>query len=89
MRRVRIEQPIGQSHDADPVDDRVVELDEQRLLAVMEAIDEVELPQWSTPVRAPGHDHLDCLLELAVTARRGHFQAADVVRHVKVGGVDP
>ena len=71
------------------VDHRVVGLGEDREAVVLEALDEVHLPQRAGPVQRPAHDPRDEVVELVVGARARQRRAPHVVGHVEVLVVDP
>ena len=90
-RRVGVEvEQRGDDRDAgDAVDQRVVDLRDERLVAVLEAFDDVRLPQRLAAVERPARDVGRERRELARSARRGQRGAAHVVVEVEVGILDP
>ena len=73
----------------DAVDRRVVQLGHERHVAVLEALDDGELPQRSAAVERDAGDVADELTQLAEGAGRGRGDAADVAVEVEVLVLDP
>jgi hypothetical protein len=71
------------------VDGGVVRFGEDRDAVALEAVDEVELPEWAGAVQRPGDDAGDLLGEHARIAGGRERQLADVEVEVEVGIVVP
>jgi hypothetical protein len=67
----------------------VVDLGQQRYAAVLEAVDQIHLPQWPRAVERPGEDARHLLGQFRVGRRGRQRQLAHVVLEVEVGIVDP
>ena len=87
--RACIQDDLPDVDGGDPVDHRVVGLGEDGEPVVLEALDEVHLPQRAGPVQRPAHDPRDQVVELVVGTRARQRRAAHVVGHVEVLVVDP
>ena len=85
----RVEQHAEDLVARHAVDDRVVDLGQQRHAAALQAVDQVELPQRAGAVQRPGEDPRDGLGQLAVVAGRRHRRVADVEVQVEVRVLDP
>ena len=73
----------------DAVDRRVVHLGDEADLAVVEALDEPQLPQRPAAVERAAGDVADDLGQLVHRARRRHGDAVEVGVEVEVGVLDP
>src|SRR3954447_15980128 len=73
----------------DAVDDGVVDLRQQRDVAVRQAVDQVDLPQRAVAIERAGEDAGDGLGEPPVVAWRRDGGLADVEVEVEVGVLDP
>ena len=71
------------------VDRRVVHLRDRRDVAVLQALDDVHLPQRTGPVERTARDVADELRELLLAAGSGTTDPADVVVEVELGVLDP
>jgi hypothetical protein len=60
---------VGDVHGVDPVDEGLVRLGDDREPALLEAFDEVDLPQRAVAVERAWLDPCDKLLQLLVVAR--------------------
>jgi hypothetical protein len=67
--RGEVDQHRGQVHARQPVDHGVVRLEQQAHVAVLQALDEVHLPQRLGPVQRPGVDPLDEVGQLPAAPR--------------------
>src|SRR3954454_9258852 len=85
----RVEQDREDLVARDAVDDGVVDLRQQRDVAVRQAVDQVDLPQRAVAVERAGEDAGDGLGEPAVVAGRRDGGLADVEVEVEVGVLDP
>ncbi len=77
------------SAPGEAVDGRVVDLGQHRHDAVLEPVDQIQLPQRPGAVERPGDDPRHLLGELLVGARRRQRELADVEVEVEVRVVDP
>ena len=80
------------SHDlgaGEAVDQRVVDLREQRLLPVLQPVDQIELPERARPIERAGDDAGDLLGELLLPTARRQSQLAHVEVEIEVGIVEP
>ena len=81
-----VDEQLGARH---AVDRRMVDLAQQRHVAVVEALDHVDLPQRPGPVERPAHDLAGERGELGRLAGGGEDVAADVVVEIEVRVLDP
>jgi hypothetical protein len=87
--RCQVVEHLHHHHARRPVDRGVVVLGEQRPRAVLEALDDVDLPQRTGAVHGPPDDAGDLVGQLIGSTRRGQAHVADVEVEVEVGVVDP
>src|SRR6266566_3781906 len=84
-----VEQHRGQVHAADPVDQRVVGLGDQREAVVPQTLDQPHLPQGLGAIELLGEDPRGEAAQLVPAAGRGQRGVADVVLEVEARVIDP
>jgi hypothetical protein len=85
----RVEQDAEDLGARHAIDGGMVHLGQDRHAVAVEAVDEVELPQWAGAIQRPGDDACDLLSEHAGIAGSGERQLADVELEVELGLVVP
>jgi hypothetical protein len=80
---------VARSMPRDPVDERVVGLRDERPRAVVQALDDPQLPQRLVAVELLAEDARDEVAQLLVAARGRQRGVAHVVLEAEVGVVDP
>ena len=85
----QVEEVDEQLGARDPVDRGVVDLADERDVAVVQALHDVDLPQGPGAVERHPDDGPRQVGQLAGAARRGEHVPADVVVEVEVGVLDP
>ena len=87
--RRHVVQRLVDRHAGAAVDRGVMDLRVENALAVLEAGDDVELPERTAAIERVGVQAADHLLELRLGAGRGQCRLAQMVVEVEVVGVDP
>ena len=85
----RVEQRRRDQHAADPVRQRVVQLQEHRRPVVLQALEDVQLPERLRRVERTGQHAPDRAFQLEPAARRRHGRPAQMEVEVELLVVDP
>jgi len=73
----------------DPVDHRMMRLVDQRNAAILQALDNVQLPQRPGPIERPGDQPADHVLQLGRSSGFRQRRPSNVVRQVEIRVVHP
>jgi hypothetical protein len=88
-RRRDVQHDLADLERRDAVDHGLVGLGDDRGLVLLQALDQVDLPQRAGVVERARHQARDQVVQLRLVARFGQGAPANVVGDVEVGVVDP